>query len=183
MEQQLSRKLSRVLRHGIITEKLRMNNEGYVRIDELLNNENFTSYKKDDIIKVVANNDKQRFKISDDGKMIRANQGHSKEVGELINDEKSMKVVGDEIQYAYHGTTNEAYNSIKKEGLKPMSRKHIHMSLNNSLSGYRANCQVLLEIDVTAARADGVTFYESDNGVILTSQQIHKKYIRKMKNS
>jgi RNA:NAD 2'-phosphotransferase (TPT1/KptA family) len=41
---------------------------------------------------------------------------------------------------------------------------------------------VLIEIDVASARADGVTFYESDNGVILTSQQIHKKYIRKMKN-
>ena len=64
----------------------------------------------------------------------------------------------------------------------PFFLRNIHLSLNNSLSGYRSNCQVLIEIDVASARADGVTFYESDNGVILTSQQIHKKYIRKMKN-
>lgn len=54
------------------------------------------------------------------------------------------------------------------------------MSPDCNLRGYRANCQVLLEIDINWAREDGIIFYLSDNGVILTSQPIHKKYIRKI---
>lgn len=125
MNQSLSKKLSRVLRHGIIIENLKMDTRGYVRIDELLRNDNFKSYKKDDIIKVVNTNDKQRFKISEDGKMIKANQGHSKEVGELINDDESMNLLDEECVKGYHGTTAASYEIIKREGLKPMNRKHI----------------------------------------------------------
>lgn len=76
----LSRALSYILRHGAAREGLQMT-EGFVFVDDLLTLRQFKHYCEDDIRKVVANNDKQRFALRDDPStkrlQIRANQGHT----------------------------------------------------------------------------------------------------------
>lgn len=54
-----------------------------------------------------------------------------------------------------------------------MKRKHIHLAKGtlddpNIISGIRKDVQIYIFIDLAKALADGIKFYESDNGVILT---------------
>jgi putative RNA 2'-phosphotransferase len=65
-----------------------------------------------DIVKrVVENNDKQRFIISDDGKIIRANHGHSI----TVNFELESRTPPDVL---YHGTAIRFIDSIMKRRIK-----------------------------------------------------------------
>lgn len=54
-----------------------------------------------------------------------------------------------------------------------MRRRHIHLSKGtldtNVISGIRNNAQIYIFINLVKALADGIKFYESVNGVILTT--------------
>ena len=67
-----------------------------------------------------------------------------------------------------------------------MTRNHIHMSQGyNALSGMRKSCDLFIEIDVEKAMKDGIIFYQSENGVILTSGLngfLDKKYFKIVKS-
>lgn len=58
--------------------------DGFVFVEELLAHPQFRSYTLEDVERVVATNDKQRFKLRphpEDGRLqIRANQGHTVQV-------------------------------------------------------------------------------------------------------
>ena len=132
----LSKFLSLLLRHSPQTIHLTMDENGWVDIEELI--ANAYKYKKKhlniDMIKnVVKTNDKQRYSISADGKKIRANQGHSIDVD--VELECSMPP-----DMLYHGTAVRFLDSIMKDGLKPMSRQYVHLSLTEEM-------QYLLEKD------------------------------------
>jgi hypothetical protein len=75
----LSKTLSWILRHGADRCGLSIDANGYVSIEALLQTEQLRKTKctRIDIERIVSTNDKQRFAISSDGAMIRANQGHS----------------------------------------------------------------------------------------------------------
>lgn len=106
---------------------------------------------------------------------IRANQGHSIT---LINPEKLLnKLNPDELRSLpciVHGTYLEAWNSIQtQKGLKKMNRTHIHFASGlpddtGVVSGMRKNCGVYIYINALKCATDGIDFYMSDNGVILT---------------
>jgi len=79
-DKQISKLLNLLLRHSPETAHLNMDKEGWVSIDELCTN--LRLYKGinidiETIRYIVKTNDKQRFRISDCGKKIRANQDHS----------------------------------------------------------------------------------------------------------
>jgi 2'-phosphotransferase len=62
---------------------------------------------------------------------------------------------------------------IKKEGLKKMSRNHIHFAPGmpkeeGVISGMRNSCDTIIEIDMFGAIKNGIVFYISSNNVILT---------------
>ncbi|XP_078364273.1 uncharacterized protein LOC144648639 [Oculina patagonica] len=85
-------------------------------------------------------------------------------------------ILDDDIQkqhYAYHGTTQQAWHKIQLTGLKPMNRKHVHLAKNiNANSGLRHNSEVFLKVNLLKATNMGLNFYESCNGIILTSDDI-----------
>lgn len=59
-----------------------------------------------------------------------------------------------------------------------MRRKHIHIAKSlEAKSGKRSNCTLLVYIDMDAAMHDGIQFYESANGVILTEGPLQPKYL------
>ncbi len=62
-----------------------LSTDGFIFMEELLAHQQFRSFSVDDVERVVAIDDKQRFKLCnhpEDGRLqIRANQGHSVQVG------------------------------------------------------------------------------------------------------
>ncbi len=77
---------------------------------------------------------------------------------------------------------------IKPEGLKRMTRNHIHFAPGlpkeeGVISGMRSNCDIIIEIDMQAAMKDGIVFYISSNNVILTEGEngvLKSKYFKKV---
>lgn len=106
---------------------------------------------------------------------IRANQGHSistihtQELLTLLQPNDLLS-----IQTVIHGTNKEAWeNHILHEGLNKMNRNHIHFasglpSDGGVISGMRKSSQVYIYVDVQKCIDDGIQFYKSSNGVILT---------------
>ncbi len=83
-----------------------------------------------------------------------------------------------------HGTNKNAWeNYIQKEGLNKMKRNHIHFAHglppsstkdgesdnDGVISGMRSNSQIYIFVNGKACADDGIKFYRSSNGVILTS--------------
>lgn len=106
---------------------------------------------------------------------IRANQGHSIEG---INPDELLTPLSSEdlanMNTIIHGTYRDAYaNSIRHNGLNRMKRNHIHFASgfpgeNGVISGMRKSCEIYIFLDTMLCAHDGVPFYKSDNGVILT---------------
>jgi len=81
--------------------------------------------------------------------------------------------LGQELPLAIHGTYLSLWDTIAKEGLKTMSRNHVHFSCGllgdkQVISGMRSNCDLFVELDVKKALEDGMKLYRSKNLVILT---------------
>ncbi|CAJ1393647.1 unnamed protein product, partial [Effrenium voratum] len=71
-----------------------------------------------------------------------------------------------------HGTYLRHWLKIRLEGLRKMSRNHIHLCLglpgSGVVSGMRHSCEVAIHINLQAAIDGGVKLMQSSNGVILT---------------
>ena len=174
MDSEVSRTLSYLLRHAAKKEGISIREDGYCKVSELLRHRSLKRYDVDIhfIKKIVEANSKQRFSLRHESGMywIRANQGHSIDVKVEMTDIKDP----DEIPVAIHGTTMAAWKSIENSGLSRMSRQHIHFATgmfgdSGVVSGMRRNCEVFIHLDVSKAMNDGISFYKSSNGVVLTS--------------
>lgn len=103
---------------------------------------------------------------------IRALQGHSID----IIDKSSLYVKvtkPSQIPMCVHGTYWEAWDKILQEGLLRMSRLHIHFARGlpgdpSVVSGIRQTAELAICINVPLAMADGIEFWTSHNGVILS---------------
>ncbi len=101
---EISKFLSFVLRHNPQAIGITLNAEGWVPIDELVAAaaRHGQSISREQLNEVVATNDKKRFSFSPDGRLIRANQGHSVEV-----DLGLVPVEPPEL--LYHGTVDRLH--------------------------------------------------------------------------
>ncbi|RHZ78256.1 hypothetical protein Glove_166g287 [Diversispora epigaea] len=169
----LSKLLSNILRHSAEKRGLEIGDDGFVKLNDLLKLQQFKGKSVEDIQFVVENNDKQRFSLKTENSelYIRANQGHSIEVKDL---ELEKITDHEQIPTVIHGTYLNRWKFIEKEGLRKMNRNHIHCSIGhfgdpNVKSGLRANCDLFIYINAKKAMEDGIEFYRSSNGVILTS--------------
>ncbi len=168
----LSKFMSLVLRHKPEEIGIKLDANGWVSIEDLVLKSN-GKLTHETIKSIVEQNDKKRFAISDDGKSVRANQGHS------VNIDLDLKPT-EPPGILYHGTASRFLDSIKSEGLKSQSRQHVHLSLEIETAksvGQRYGKPVILEIDAHQMHQDGILFYVSENGVWLT-QSVPVKYIK-----
>ncbi len=93
-----------------------------------------------------------------------------------MNDEELLHRIDDASLFpvVVHGTTMSSWLLIRASGgLKRMARNHIHFAKglpgeDGVISGMRKSSQVVISIDLGQALADGIPFYVSDNGVVLT---------------
>lgn len=162
--------LSKILRHQAINMNIKIDDAGWVRLDDILKCKELKNISVADIEYVVENNNKKRFtlEIRNNITYIKANQGHSID---KVKDDLLLTELTKEhnIKYVVHGTFKKCYQSIKENGLCKMNRNHIHFAKNiNVSSGIRKNAEVHIYIDVIKAMNNGIKFYESDNGVILS---------------
>uniref|UniRef100_A0A8C1CB80 2'-phosphotransferase n=1 Tax=Cyprinus carpio carpio TaxID=630221 RepID=A0A8C1CB80_CYPCA len=172
----LSKSLSYALRHGANKMGLQMNSDGFVFVEDLLAHQQFRSFSPEDVKRVVDTNNKQRFKLChhpEDGRLqIRANQGHSVQVTDL----ELRAVALDDPDYpreAVHGSYMKHWPSIHSQGISRMNRTHIHLAPGlpgegGVISGMRQSCDLAVYIDVAKAMSDGIQFFWSENGVLLT---------------
>jgi putative RNA 2'-phosphotransferase len=71
----------------------------------------------------------------------------------------------------YHGTAEQFVKAILETGLQKMSRHHVHLSADIQTAqkvGMRRGKVAIFQVNAAAMDADGVIFYQSDNGVWLT---------------
>lgn len=187
-----SKYLSYLLRHGAKDKNLRMSSDGFVEVDEILRIPQSIQYKlNSEIIRgIVESNDKKRFELRTlNGRLcIRASQGHSIK---HLDESQMMQMItsADEVPLAVHGTFRRFLPAIESGGLKVMGRNHIHMTTGypgdaDVISGMRKTCEVFIEIDVKKAMDDGIKFFRSANGVVLTSGRdgvLDRKYLKNVK--
>lgn len=164
---QISKFLSLILRHKPGTVQLTLDENGWADIDHLLAQCASHGYRfsKEELFKVVAENDKQRFAINENGTHIRASQGHT------ISVDLQLEPVAPPAEL-YHGTVEKFLDAIRKDGLQKMQRHHLHLSdcLDTAVTvGKRRGAPVILTIDSQRMYQDGYEFYRSDNGVWLTA--------------
>lgn len=178
MEQQninkISKFLSLILRHSPETINLKIDENGWANVDELLlkSNQHGTKIDFDLLDEVVETSDKKRFSFNEDLTKIRANQGHSIDVDLNLKEEIPL-------DFLYHGTVEKFIAEIKKEGLKKMSRHHIHLSSDIETAvkvGSRRGKPKILKINALKMYNDGFKFYLSENKVWLTDN-VPSEYI------
>ncbi|KAH8104042.1 KptA family-domain-containing protein [Cristinia sonorae] len=176
-DKRMSKTLSWVLRHGSQSEKLFMRPDGFVRVQDILERPRFSDFNMAVIEQIVANDSKDRFKLvcetdSTSGEFvwwIRANQGHS--IKSVVDLEVTPISSASDIPTgtAVHGTSLQAWESIKTQGLSKMKRNHIHLAQGTGvISGMRNASQVFVYVNVNSAIASGVKFGLSSNGVVLS---------------
>ena len=175
-EQVISKYLSFILRHSPSNIDLNLTHDGWANIEDLIKksklhqNLNFT---KEELNFVVLNNNKQRFLLSKDMLQIKANQGHSIQIDLGLLDIEPPN-------YLYHGTAIRFLDRILKEGLKPMSRHAVHLSLSYEIAesvGIRHGKPIVIRIKAKEMHLENFKFQCTANNVWLT-KIIEPKYFK-----
>lgn len=158
---------------------IQLDSQGWVSVDELIiaiertartagaskRLRTLPTITKDVIQAVVATSDKRRFTLSQDGKRMRAAQGHSIEVSLGYAAAEPPDVL-------FHGTVWSNWTSIAVEGLTARTRHAVHLSTDADTAtrvGARHGQPLVLVVDAAQMHADGYAFSCSDNGVWLTA--------------
>ena len=163
-----SKYLALLLRHKPELAHLSLSEDGWVVVNELLDNTDFTL---DELKEIIKSDQKGRYSFNDDFSKIRANQGHSTNV--KMNFKEFIPST-----YLYHGTAFKFLDSILKSGLDKRNRQFVHLSqdVNTAINvGKRHGSPVILKIDAVKMYNDGIKFFISENNVVLTDY-VNPKY-------
>lgn len=164
----ISKFMSYHLRHRPELVGLTLGEGGWVSADALIDAARRQGLRLgwDLLRQIVESSDKKRFSLDEAGRRIRANQGHSVAV-----DLQLMSVEPPEI--LYHGTAEDRLARIMEEGLRRMSRHHVHLSADRETAlkvGSRHGKPRILEVQSRSMAAEGFLFYRSENGVWLVDE-------------
>jgi 2'-phosphotransferase len=189
-DSRVSRVLTRVLRHQGPRLGLSMSPDGFARVDDLLKLRELRGATVDSVRRVVDACPKRRFALGrdkDGALLVRATQGHSIT---SVSDAALLREITTPLALplAVHGTFSKFLPSILATGLSRMRRNHIHLARHvpgakELVSGARLDTDVLIFVDVARAMRDGIGFFESDNGVVLTRGDngvLHPRYFARV---
>ena len=171
----ISKFLSLILRHAPEKVGLTLEENGWVRVDDLIAacKQNGKEITLANLREVVETNDKKRFSFDASGEKIRANQGHSVEI-EIEFEKKTPPAV------LYHGTAEKNVNSILQGGLQKMRRHYVHLSSDKETArkvGARYGKPVVFEVDARAMLDNDCSFFVSANGVWLI-ESVPARFLR-----
>jgi putative RNA 2'-phosphotransferase len=163
---QISKTLSFWLRHKPDVAGLTLDASGWAKVDDVL--AAFAAHGPlidwEALLGIVETNDKRRFELSADASQIRARQGHSIDV-------TADWIAGSPPDLLWHGTVERLLAPIMTEGLRPMSRHHVHLSADPETAehvGRRRGNPVILRVDAKGLKEAGQQFWVTGNGVWLT---------------
>lgn len=176
----LSRILSYALRHNPWKYKIKLDEEGWTSVDNLLaalrlhhKNTWYSHIRRLDLEQMInAKADKIRFELKDN--KIRALYGHSSTLCIKVN-----KIHSKPPANLYHGTSLLVIDSIISEGLRPMNRQYVHLS-TNELTAIQVGKRktdlkeepVIIVVSALEAYYRGVHFYYATDLIWLT-EYIH----------
>ena len=175
---QLSRTMSYALRHQPAKFGLELDDEGWVAVADLVTalrqqRREWSQLQEEDFARVIAQSSKQRYEMKDG--LIRAAYGHS--IKQKVSHERAVPPA-----LLFHGTTPEAYASIRLSGLKSMGRQFVHLSEDRGTARQvalrRTRQPVILCIDTQAAFQAGIAFYTGTDKIWLTDF-VPPYYLRK----
>lgn len=156
------RKLTYLLRHAPQEFGIELDDAGWGDVEKILL---ALDLRTSEIESIVKYDNKNRFAFSEDGLSIRANQGHSIDVN------LGLPAV-QPPEYLYHGTVQKYLPWINKEGLRKMSRHHVHLSEDletaTQVASRRSSGNVMLVVKALEMMNDGHEFFVTKNGVWLT---------------
>ena len=169
--------LSLVLRHQPDAAGITLDEHGWADVEALIEGFQKTGRPLDlEMLKeIVRTDEKGRYSMSEDGTLIRANQGHSIPVDVELKETRPPKVL-------FHGTAERFLPTIMTQGLKSMSRLYVHLSADYDTAvkvGKRHGKTVVLSVDAESMARDGAVFYLSENGVWLTGP-VDSRYLEVM---
>lgn len=178
----LSRTISHALRHAPWLYELELDDEGWVSVEALLDalrrhRRDWRRLTRDDLTRMMEASSKRRFELAPDragGGRIRALYGHSLP-GKL---QRTPAAPPDVL---FHGTAPDVFGEIEAEGLKPMSRQYVHLSVDKptalEVGRRKAPRPVILTIRAADAHGDGIAFYQGNEHVWL-ADHVPPRYIR-----
>lgn len=156
----ISKVLSLILRHKAEQFGVVLDPEGYAPIEDVLAavRSRISDATESDLVHVVETiePDKRRFTLSDGE--IRANYGHSLRE-RILHDAQVPPAV------LWHGTTDKSVSNIIANGIRPMQRQYVHLTIDVSLAtrvGARRGPPRVLKVDALRAHAEGVTFFAAN---------------------
>jgi putative RNA 2'-phosphotransferase len=173
---QLSKTIAHALRHAPEQYGLTLDSEGWVSTQSLLaalhgRRSQWRDLQESDLAEMMALSEKQRFEMRD-GK-IRAYYGHS------ITDKVERQPTKPPA-ILYHGTTSQAAEKIRIDGLRPMNRQYVHLSADEEtaiqVGRRRTNHPVVLRIAAGEAYEQGITFYLG-NEMVWLAEAIPPRFI------
>lgn len=162
----ISKFLSLVLRHRPEAIGLTLDEHGWAEVDELLSRaaRNKRKISMETLLRVVNENDKQRFAFNADETRIRASHGHS------LSIDLGLEAIGPP-ELLFHGTATRFLASIQKKGLLRQKRQYVHLSADYETAvkvGQRHGRPAVLVIASADMARDGYRFFLSENHVWLT---------------
>ncbi len=197
----ISKKLSAVLRHN--TGGLTVYKDGSLELSPLLNS--LQSWQRqflmsdDNLLYLVQSSDKQRFQLTfatyeeNAGQytvFLRAVQGHSGNVGRMIDNFKAMEKLTEHTcpVFCVHATASGNFESIRKNGMIPGglkgkdNRSHVHFASEfkagqgATLPGVRADANDWWFLSLGIFIRDGNEAYKAANDVICIPTTIPYNY-------
>jgi len=168
----LSKLMSFLLRHDPSAAGLRMDQEGWVSVDDLVegirkrwrNADLYSWVRREHVIAIAALDPKGRFELRNG--MIRARYGHSAKLNLRLSYPRDHS-----SRTLFHGTAPENLDSIMREGLKPMKRAFVHLSLSPEdaceVGRRHSSKPVVLVIDAECLRKHGIEVLVASRSVRL----------------
>jgi len=160
----ISKAMSYLLRHNPEKFHVLLDPEGFAHLDDLIKalGRKYKGLTKEDVLEVVSKCEKGRFEIN--GEDIRACYGHS------ISTRINYKPIGPP-EVLLHGTARRFVDEIMKEGLKPMDRQYVHLTVREDFArevGRRRDRDpVILKVEARKAYMDGIKFYKANENFYL----------------
>ena len=163
----LSRTISHALRHEPWIYELVLDDAGWVPVDALLaalrvEKPEWATVSEADLVEMMAQADKKRYELRDGE--IRASYGHS-------TPQKLSREVAEPPAILFHGTAPKTVALIRKDGLQPMGRQYVHLSIDTATATQvgrrKATDPVILCIKAGEAYGAGVPFYRGNDLVWL----------------
>ncbi|MFZ1102001.1 MAG: RNA 2'-phosphotransferase [Hyphomicrobiaceae bacterium] len=162
----ISRYLSRVLRHEPECIGLSLDAQGWAWIDDLIERAGAHGrlLTRELVMDVAEGSDKQRFTCDGAGR-IRANHGHTVAIDLGIEPSEPPPIL-------FHGTAVTSVVSIKSAGLIPGLRQYVHLSANAVTAksvARRHGHPVVLRVSAGQMWSAGFKFVRSASAVWLTN--------------